>query len=438
MLLLALASALAHSIASFARARPATTPAAVLRRAARAGAVGVALVFVVLQILLLSPGEFLLLPAVRAPDVFDRVLGELPLVGIALAFGVVVFGQAGGATRRARFALLFPCALLGACWGVVASAGTPFELVDEASYRLGLGVALGLASFLALPIAELADRFQAWWCGPRLASAPVAAPAPVAPELEPVWDDHLAPLRGLARLLFGGALRVALGALAFAPLCLAPTLVLETLTYEESSYRRGVVTLREGLVAELALAALLALSLGALRLIEVTGRVVRPEQSYARKLAMGVLVAGLSFLAVYALLLQLHYVSGLVLGGGTLAAGLGGIAARGSLLGSRSDGELWGIALAFGLTGFGRARGLPLREQVALVGVFGLLWISKVLVYEGTLSDPSFDLGSSHDYELLLWVTAWVSILLVPALARAADALEPAWMPRRLRAVATP
>lgn len=357
--------------------------------------------------------------------------GWLALLGLALAFGVVAGGRTYGLSTARLSGLVAPCSVLGLFGPSLATGAVPLGEADL--YRLGVQGSVVLAALLVLPLALVADAVEKAWRRRRLPVASPPEPAADSPHNDlshddVSHDDHLAAARAIGRTLLGGGLRVGLGLGTFGLLCAVPPAIVEAATfYADTSW--GVRTYREAIGTELALAAILALSLGALRAIELAGNFLRPDLGYVRKLAMGVLVAGLSLAAVYALLLQVRYVAGLIQGGGTVAAGLGGIAGTEDLLGKRGGDLFGGIALAFGITGFGRARGLPLREQVGLVGVFGLFFVSSALVYEGTLA---VRWGDSHSYELLIQLTAWACALALPGLARTGDRLEERCTPRVL------
>jgi hypothetical protein len=254
--------------------------------------------------------------------------------------------------------------------------------------------------------------------------------SPEAGSTDEPWSDHLEPARVLGRAAFGGAVRALLGAVVFGAICCATAEVL---------YQKNVLPWWTGPSAarhlnpaygdEVALAAILAIASGILRPIELLARFLKPEASYPRKLAMGLVVAVASTIAAAALLYQLQYARG-ILTGGTVEAGLHGIASANGLLGHRDPKELLGIALAFGIAGFGRARGLPLWEQVALLAPFALLYLAPTLVYEGIV--VSGGSGWGHDEELALWVTAWLSAVLLPGVAALGDRLERRFLPRFL------
>ena len=249
--------------------------------------------------------------------------------------------------------------------------------------------------------------------------------------VEESWADHVGPLRTLGRVAWGAAIRFLAGGVVFGLVCAGGALAGRNVEQRPWFWWGGRSrNFGDALTDELALAGFLALGAAALRALEELERVVKPDASYPRKLAMGAIVAVASVVVVYGLLLQLEYASGLVSSGGAIGGGLGEIATRRSVLGRRDAKELLGIALAFGITGFGRARRLPLWEQVALLAPFGFFYVSEKLVYEGTLVVGGNTWG--HAYELGLWVTAWISALLLPVVARLGDGLERRFLPKRL------
>lgn len=254
------------------------------------------------------------------------------------------------------------------------------------------------------------------------------------------WQDHLAPVRAIGRVAYGALVRVGLALVPFATTAVLALLLGRRLLGDDPRNPAQVeLAFHTALAERLALAGLLAFACGSLRAIESLEVWVKPDKSYARKLVHGALVGYGSFLVVYALLLQLQYVRGLFEGAG-VSSGLEKIGSGESVAGERGLGDLAGIALAFGLAAFGRARRLPLREQTFLVAALVLGWIllrtGEHFVFELAYTTSASAWRVADD--LALWALAWIAALLVPALAAAGDRIERRWMPRALARRAVP
>jgi hypothetical protein len=184
--------------------------------------------------------------------------------------------------------------------------------------------------------------------------------------------------------------------------------------------------------------ALLAASFASMRAVEAVAARIRPEASYARKLLAGLAVGLGVFVLVSALLFECWYVAGMFQKG-NVEGGLAGVAdARWFTTNSSSTTAIYSLerakaeslpalALPFGIAAFARARRLPLREQVGLVGAFMVLWYGPALVY------CSMAESYHGKYELAVWVLAWVSNTTVPLHARLGDDLEEKLLPEELR-----
>ncbi len=240
-------------------------------------------------------------------------------------------------------------------------------------------------------------------------------------------------LRAIGRIAFAAALRALFAVLVLELAMLAVTVVVLLAKNDPYSYRFTGRYWKRSVVPTLLAQGVLAVGFASMRVVEPLAARLRPDASYPRKLAAGIAV-GLGVLVLTSgFLVEIYYVLGM-LERTSIEGGLSRIGA-GDWFSSRYSGSyrptdmspetLVGFAAPFALAGFARARKLPLREQVALVGVFMLLWFGTRLVFSVAYGDSLF---------LASWIVFWLSATSAPRLARGGDALEERWMPDRLRA----
>ncbi len=263
-------------------------------------------------------------------------------------------------------------------------------------------------------------------------------PTDVVTEQSPSTDDSR--LSRIARVALGAGLRVVLALLLF-ELAMVAVLAFVPLVWPLSYNFRSSRIWTDCCVASLAMEGLLALGVGALRLVEVLASYLRPSASYMRKVVFGGVVGGGVFVLMCGFLFQLYYVIGLA-ETGSIQGAFQRIAFADWFKGGASShygledvrmGTLVGLAVPFALCAFGRARELPILEQTALAGAFVLLLHSPTFVFWGTMghnysgfawSGWSF---SNSQLELGAWIVIWLTSTSVPLVARLGDAVDERW-----------
>ena len=257
-------------------------------------------------------------------------------------------------------------------------------------------------------------------------------PTDVVTEQSPSTDESR--LSRIARVALGASLRALLALLLF-ELAMIAVLAFVPLVWPLSNNSRPRIWTVYW-VPSLAMEGLLALGVGALRLVEVLASYLPPSASYPRKIVFGGVVGGGVFVLMCGFLFQLYYVIGLAETGSihgafqriAFADWFSGRASSHYGLGDVHMGTLVGLAVPFALCAFGRARRLPILEQTALVGAFILLLHSPAFVFWTTMVND-YGWWSSWDPQLELgaWIVIWLTSTSVPLVARLGDALDDRW-----------
>ncbi len=247
-----------------------------------------------------------------------------------------------------------------------------------------------------------------------------------APELEPEGRHRV-----IARALFGALLRFLACGLIL-DVVISATEIGVALVWDPYDFPPSRWVVRSYYVPALVMESLVAVSLGSLRLAEAIGERVRPDASYARKLAMGCLVAATAAVVTGAAVFQVHYLLGLYETGSIVGA-FKRIAQAEWTGGSSSyymrrtsfGAMIAQLTLPIALTGFARARKLPLVEQVVLVALFVAVLFSPTFVFFWTFGGDM--------PEAAPWIVVCASYAVMPLLARLGDRLEARLTPRWLR-----